>query len=132
VPVDHHKDELRRRVQSDPSSIAFAQLAEECRRAGDLAEAVRLCRHGLDRHPGYLSARITLGRSLLELGRLGDAAAEFSRVLEAAPDNLVAQRALDDVRRRTGGAAGSQSESVLAALETWLDELSRRRGGGSR
>ena len=29
-------EDLRRRVQKDPASIAFAQLAEECRRAGHL------------------------------------------------------------------------------------------------
>ena len=67
-------DELRRRVQSDPASIAFAQLAEEYRRAGQFDEAVAVCRTGLARHPGYLSARVTLGRALLELGELGDAA----------------------------------------------------------
>ena len=30
-------DDLRRRVQKDPASIAFAQLAEECRRAGRIS-----------------------------------------------------------------------------------------------
>ena len=33
-------DGLRRRVQADPASIAFAQLAEEYRRAGNYAEAL--------------------------------------------------------------------------------------------
>jgi len=33
-------DGLRRRVQQDPSSIAFAQLAEEYHRAGPLPESV--------------------------------------------------------------------------------------------
>ncbi len=41
-------DDLRRRVQKDPASIAFAQLAEECRRAGRFDEAVEVCRAGLD------------------------------------------------------------------------------------
>src|ERR1044071_789457 len=47
--------ELRRRVDRDPTSIAFAQLAEEYRRIGDYPEAVKVCRDGLARHPGYTS-----------------------------------------------------------------------------
>ena len=61
-------EDLRRRVQKDPASIAFAQLAEEYRRAGQHQEAIDVCSGGLAIHPGYLSARVTLGRALIELG----------------------------------------------------------------
>ena len=40
---------------------------------GQLQEAVDICRAGLAIHPGYLSARVTLGRALLELQQLDDA-----------------------------------------------------------
>src|SRR6185312_15339655 len=66
-------EELRRRVQADPASIAFAALAEEFRRAGRHREAIETCRTGLQRHPSYLSARVTLGRSLVEVGEFGEA-----------------------------------------------------------
>jgi tetratricopeptide (TPR) repeat protein len=95
-------DELRRRVQADPASIAFAQLAEECRRAGDNDEAVGICRAGLVHHPDYLSARVTLGRALLELGRLDESQAELNIVLATAPDNLPANRALAEVYQKRG------------------------------
>jgi tetratricopeptide (TPR) repeat protein len=94
--------ELRRRVQADPASIAFAQLAEECRRSGDNDEAVSVCRAGLAYHPDYLSARITLGRALVELGRLDEAQAELMLVLNAAPDNLPAIRALAELHQQRG------------------------------
>ena len=94
--------ELRRRLEQDPASIAFAQLAEEYRRAGAYREAVKYCRSGLARHPGYLSARVTLGRALMELGDLDDAAREMSLVLESAPDNLSALQAMADVHERRG------------------------------
>lgn len=94
--------ELRRRVQEDPASIAFAQLAEECRRAGDNDEAVGICRAGLIHHPDYLSARVTLGRALLELGRLDDAVTELNVVMASAPDNLPANRALAEVYQKKG------------------------------
>ena len=57
-------EELRRRVQMDPASIAFAALAEEYRRQGRHEEAIQTCRGGLQRHPSYLSARVTLGRPM--------------------------------------------------------------------
>ena len=52
-------ENLRRRVQGDPASIAFAQLAEEHRRLAQYQEAVEVCRAGLAVHPTYLSARVT-------------------------------------------------------------------------
>lgn len=94
--------ELRRRVQADPSSIAFAQLGEELRRAGANEEAIDVCQAGLARHPGYLSARVTLGRAFLELGQLDDAQVELSVVVETAPDNLAAIRGLAEIHQRRG------------------------------
>src|SRR5215213_2659054 len=98
-------EELRRRVRMDPASIAFAALAEEYRRAGQFEEAIATCETGLLRHPAYLSARVTLGRSLLELGRFEDARQELQRVLRTAPENLAAIRALAEIHDRTGDFA---------------------------
>jgi predicted Zn-dependent protease len=92
--------ELRRRIEKDPASIVFAQLAEEHRRAGDFEDAIRVCRAGLVHHPGYLSARVTLGRALLETGAFDEARTELESVLRAAPDNLGAIRALSDLHHR--------------------------------
>ena len=94
--------ELQRRVASDPSSIAFAQLGEELRRVGANEEAIAVCRTGLQRHPGYLSARVTLGRALVELDRLDEAHAELSVVVSNASDNLAAIRGLAEIHQRRG------------------------------
>ena len=98
-------EDLRRRVQKDPASIAFAQLAEECRRAGIYQEAVDVCRAGLERHPGYLSARVTLGRALIELNDLDTAFTELEHVLKSAPENLAAIRGLAEIHHRQGSLA---------------------------
>jgi Tetratricopeptide repeat len=95
-------EELRRRVQLDPASIAFAALAEEYRRAGRYEEAIAVCESGLQRHPAYLSARVTLGRSLLELSRYDEARAQLEHVLRVAPENLAAIRGLAEIHHRTG------------------------------
>lgn len=99
--TDHDRiDDLRRRVQQEPASIAFAQLAEEYRRTGQNREAVDTCRAGLALHPEYLSARVTLGRALLAMDLPADAVSELTMVLSSAPENLAALRALAEAHRR--------------------------------
>ncbi len=95
-------EELRRRVQADPASIAFAALAEEYRRAGRYKEAIETCRTGLQRHPSYLSARVTLGRSLVQITQFDEAREVLEHVLRAAPENLAAIRALAEIHERQG------------------------------
>ncbi|OFW06890.1 MAG: hypothetical protein A3H96_14605 [Acidobacteria bacterium RIFCSPLOWO2_02_FULL_67_36] len=95
-------EELKRRVQSDPASIAFAALAEEYRRAGRFEDAIQTCVTGLQRHPAYLSAHVTLGRALIEVGRYDEAREELEHVLRAAPENLAAIRGLADIHHRSG------------------------------
>jgi tetratricopeptide (TPR) repeat protein len=109
-------EDLRRRVQRDPASIAFAQLAEELRRAGRPIEAVDTCRDGLTVHPAYLSARITLARSLVELNQLDDAREEFETVLRSASDNLAAVRGVAEILHRQG-AIEESLDRYRAALD---------------
>ena len=126
-------DELRRRVEKDPASIAFAQLAEEYRRAGSYAEAIDTCRSGLIIHPGYLSARVTLGRALLEMNELEGAQGELEHVLKNAPENLAAIRGVAEVHHRRGAlneALGYYKSALALArhdpdLEQTVDEISR-------
>jgi len=94
--------ELRRRVQQDPATLAFAPLAEELRRAGQTAEAVTVCQAGLSLHPQYLSARATLGRALIEAGDLESALIELTTVLGGAPENLTALRGVAEIHERRG------------------------------
>jgi tetratricopeptide (TPR) repeat protein len=108
-------DDLRRRVQKDPASIAFAQLAEECRRAGAYDEAVAVARAGLAIHPGYLSARVTLGRALIEINQLDEAQAELELVLKSASENLAAIRGMAEIHHRRG-----HLEAALAHYRTAL------------
>lgn len=127
-------EELKRRVQVDPASIAFAALAEEYRRAGRFEEAIATCQAGLQRHPAYLSAHVTLGRALLELGRFDEARQELEHVLRAAPENLAAIRGLAEIHHRRGELpeALEQYRSALsvarhdAEIEEAVDQISRQ------
>lgn len=124
---DSRIEDLRRRVQKDPASIAFAQLAEECRRAGEYEEAVAVARAGLATHPGYLSARVTLGRALIELNQLDDARVELERVLKSAAENLAAIRGLADIHHRRGDLAEAlaryRAALALARNDPELEEV---------
>lgn len=104
-----------------------------------------MCEAGLAQHPAYLSARVTLGRALFGLGRLDAARTEFLRVLDAAPDHLVAVGNLAEIHQRTQQAVyrhasehqiqapgqnrnlGSADERVLSELQAWLDAIGQRR-----
>ena len=116
---DHKRlDELRRRVEKDPASIAFASLAEELRRTGDHDEAVRVCRSGLEHHPTYLSARVTLGRALLELQQYPEARTELEYVIHAAPDNLLALKCMGELQARAGTSAPSEPVATGPHVQT--------------
>jgi tetratricopeptide (TPR) repeat protein len=110
----HRVEELRRRVQQDPASIAFAALAEEYRKLGRFTDAVETCRLGLGRHPRYVSARVTLARALSELGDDAAASSEFEQVLKGAPENLLARKGLAQILRRGGDLSGALDQLRLA------------------
>ena len=113
--ADSRIDELRRRLERDPGSRLFAQLAEEHRKAGEHAEAIRVARAGLVQHPSYPSARLTLGRALLDSGDAAAARVELEAALRDAPDNILASRFLGHALEALGelGPALVQLEKTL-------------------
>ncbi|HUF18959.1 MAG TPA: tetratricopeptide repeat protein, partial [Thermoanaerobaculia bacterium] len=70
----------------------FFPLAEELRKAGQVKEAERVLREGIERHPAYLSAWVSLGRLLSQQERHGEAVGALSRALQIDPENVVAAR----------------------------------------
>ncbi|HEY6555029.1 MAG TPA: tetratricopeptide repeat protein, partial [Vicinamibacteria bacterium] len=115
VPDNPRIDDLRKRLDREPGSRVFAQLAEELRKAGQLPEAIRVARQGLVVHPGYPSARMTLGRALMDLKDLRGARAEFEAVLRGAMDNILASRFLGECLEGLGdlGSALLQYRATL-------------------
>ena len=138
-------DDLRRKLDKDAGSRLFAQLAEELRKEGDLAEAIRVARSGLAHHPSYPSARMTLGRALFDSGELPGARAEFEAVLRGAPDNILASRFLAECLEAMGdlgsallqyraalrmAAGDKQIEAQIRALEQKLTPVRKPSGAG--
>jgi len=141
-------NDLRRRIQENPASIAFAQLAESLRLAGRPREAVQLCRAGLPIYPEYLAARVTLARSFLDLNRQEEGEHELEQVRSLSPGYLPALRALAEIHERRaagerqdgapGDASGRATHDIdefrrvartVEALESWLVAIYVTRAG---
>ena len=103
------------RLQRDPGSLAFAQLADLYRKAGRTREAVTLCREGLARYPHYTTARLILAKTLAVEGTLAEALAETSAILEVAPKDVQAHRLAAELQRRLG-----RVDQALVHLESAL------------
>jgi tetratricopeptide (TPR) repeat protein len=100
-------DDLRKRLEKEPGSRLFAQLAEELRKDGEFEEAIRIARAGLARHSSYPSARMTLGRALFDTGDMAAAREELQTVLNGAPDNILASRLLAECLEALGDLPGA-------------------------
>ncbi len=90
---------LEERLAADPRSPMFLPLAEAYRAAGRRPDAERVLRDGLLRHPGHHSARAALGRILLESGKAEEALLVLEQTVAASPQNLLARRLLEELRR---------------------------------
>jgi tetratricopeptide (TPR) repeat protein len=103
------------RLARDPTSLAFAPLADAYRKAGRIADAVRLCREGLARFPHYVTARLILAKALLDGGDPDGAMEEVQAILEASPREAQAHRLAGDLYRRAGAlgdAVGHLEQAV--------------------
>jgi len=95
-------ERLKEKITKDPGSKLFVPLAEEYKKAGMYDEAIDTLTKGLDQQPGYLSARVSLGKIYIERGMLNEARAEFEKVISAIPDNLYAHKKLAEIYRELG------------------------------
>jgi tetratricopeptide (TPR) repeat protein len=108
-------EKLKDKVEKDPSSTLFVPLAEKYRQAGQLDDAIEVLKRGIDNQPGYMSARVALGKIYLEKDMKAEARSEFEQVVISIPDNIFAQRKLADIYKDTGEVdlAIKQYEKVL-------------------
>jgi tetratricopeptide (TPR) repeat protein len=109
--------DLERRVRRDPASRLFVPLADLYRVAGRFADAERVLRLGLQRHPEHHSAATALGRVLLEQGRPDEARSVLEGVVAVVPDNLLAVRLLAELgaARDAGGSRRSEPQRAPAS-----------------
>ena len=89
-------------------------------------QAIDCCEKGLKKHPQYPSARVLLGRALLEAGSFDKASAEFETVLKQVPDNILAHKFLGETYEKLGRLDDALKKykvaSALAPEDTELGE----------
>ncbi len=100
-------DELRKKFEENPRRY-FAPLANELRKAGDVAQSIALCREHLPKQPGHMSGYIVFGQALYEAGEFSEAHTVFHDALALDPENLIALRHLGDIARQSGDAADAR------------------------
>lgn len=94
-------EELRSKYEENPRRY-FAPLANEYRKAGDLAQAIQICREHLPKQPGHMSGYIVYGQTLFEANNLDEARTVFEQALSLDPENLIALKHLGDIARMNG------------------------------
>jgi tetratricopeptide (TPR) repeat protein len=121
LAMRRHEERLAR----DPSSLAFAQLADLYRKVGRTEDAIALCRQGLARYPQYTTARLILARTLVADGRLDEALAEIRTILEATPKDVQCLRLASEIERRRGNIDGAAEHLETAVKADPADRESR-------
>jgi uncharacterized protein HemY len=141
-------DEIRHyeaRLSREPTSQAYAALAEAYRRGGRVDEAIALCREGLGRHPGYGTTRLVLAKALVDAGDIPAARSEIERFLAGEPDHEPALRIAVECALRAGDPAAAlgharrlgsldphdrATQGLLRALEVGVTGRVDRDAGG--
>jgi len=91
-------EELKKRYEENPRRF-FAPLANEYRKAGDIAQAIALCQEHLGEQPGNMNGQVVFGQALYDAGRLDESEVTFATALSLDPENLIALRHLGDIAR---------------------------------
>ncbi len=116
-------EKLKERVDRDPNSKLFVPLAEEYKKEGMIEEAVSVLLNGIERQPGYMSARVSLGKIYLEKGMTNEARSEFECVIKSIPDNLYAHKKLAEIYRDLGEKTlAAKSYRAVLALNALDDD----------
>ena len=90
------------KFQKEPDSKVFAQLADELRRMGDFDEAAKIATRGLEKHPGYATGHVVLGKIFRDMCENDKAKKQFQKVIKIDPQNLLALKLLGDLFLQDG------------------------------
>ena len=121
---------LQERYDRVPESRIFAPLADAYRKNGDVDKAIELCEKGLEGYPDYASAHVILGKCFYDKGATERSRAEFNRVIEIDPENMVALKFMGDILM----SEGNRDESIscyrrILAIDPTNEEVSEQLKG---
>jgi Flp pilus assembly protein TadD len=102
----------------DKGSIGVALRAQAALEAGDTAAAIRLAEQAVENSPGDAGFRSLLGNAYFAAGRFRSAEAAYGDALALIPG-----QAGVPLRLALAQAALGKSDSALATLETWQQQI---------
>jgi tetratricopeptide (TPR) repeat protein len=96
-------------------------------RQGRVEEAVDAFREGIASQGGVAELHTNLGAALMQLGRFDDARAEYERVLEIQPDDLLAHSAMYELEQIRGNPAKAVTHQArVLAQQTVFSQIAPR------
>jgi tetratricopeptide (TPR) repeat protein len=101
-------EKLSIKLEKDPKSKVFAQLADAYRKSNMVDEAIEIAKRGLEIHPNYAAAHLVLGRCYLEKRIFSLAREELERAANLDPYNSVTLKVLADALF----AQGAKEEAI--------------------
>lgn len=118
--LDHFKKLLR----DDPSSKAFAPLAEGYRKIGELQKALKVALEGVSKHPNFNSGKVALAKILIDLKKYDSAEHTLLEVVQNDFENLLAHRSLGEIYIHTNELQKALRAFKSALLANPLDKVS--------
>src|SRR3954471_16337951 len=100
-------DDLRKKFEENPRRY-FAPLANEYRKAGEIEQAIAICREHLPQQPGHMSGHIVFGQALYEARQFDESKSVFETALTLDPENLIALKHLGDIALIGGNTDGAR------------------------
>jgi tetratricopeptide (TPR) repeat protein len=97
----------------EPKSYCFAPLSELYRKLGLFDDAINVARRGSEIHPEYIGGQMALGRAFYEKGMKGDAKTAFMKVVQATPENHLAQKLLSQIYIDEGDLGSAEKSLEL-------------------
>ncbi|HET6370427.1 MAG TPA: tetratricopeptide repeat protein [Nitrospiria bacterium] len=79
-------------------------------------------KEGLQIHPTYLTARVSLGKVYLQKGLISEAKGEFEGVIKLNPDNLLAHRKLAKIYKDEGNLEASKASCNVVLSQSPADK----------
>ncbi len=107
---------LEEQLAKSPDSFCFARLSDVYFKVGLIDDALHVARHGVVKHPRYLSGQKALSLACLAKGLNSEALAALEIVTESLPEDISSQKLLGRLYAGIGNYAAA-CQAFRTALE---------------
>lgn len=113
-------------LREDPTSKAFAPLAEGYRKQGQLEKALKVALEGVSKNPNFNSGKVALAKILIDLKKYEIAEKALVEITENDFGNLLAHRLLGETYIHLKEPIKALTSYKSALLANPMDEVSQK------